>query len=332
MASPSRHRLLAVLATVAVIWFVRAAAVVLMPLAFALFLVVLFDPLREWLCERMPDRVAVGVAFLVAAGVLGVFGWALSETLSYAITGLEAYGPQFESLRQRAEALPGRLPDESDLQGPLRRALSSVWSVAGAIVLVYALFALALAEVPHWGRKLRDRFDDPVSTAAVDTTKRVARQVQRFVVVQTATSVATGVLTGLFCWAMGLDLALLWGLLAGILNFIPTIGSIVSVVPPVVFAILQFGVGWQAPVVLVGIGLIQIVLGAYVDPKLQGRYLELSAFVVLVSITFWGWAWGIAGAFIAVPLTAAIVVALGEFEETEWVARLLTRDAPPAER
>jgi predicted PurR-regulated permease PerM len=131
---------------------------------------------------------------------------------------------------------------------------------------------------------------------------------------------------------MGLDLAVLWGLLAGILNFIPTIGSIVSVIPPALFALLQFGVGWQAPAVLVGIGLIQIVLGAYVDPKLQGRYLELSAFVVLVSITFWGWAWGLAGAFIAVPLTAALVVALGEFEETEWVARLLTRDTPPADR
>jgi len=332
MATPTSHRLLATLATVAVIWLLRASAAVAMPLAFALFLVVLFDPLRETLCGWVPDRVAVGATFLVAAAVLGAFGWALSETLSSAITGLSEYRPQFESLRERAEALPGGLPDEGDLEGPLRRALSSVWSVGGAVILVYALFALALAEVPHWGRKLRDRFDAPVSHAAVDTTKRVARQVQRFVVVQTFTSVLTGVLTGLFCWAMGLDLAVLWGLLAGILNFIPTIGSIVSVIPPALFALLQFGVGWQAPAVLVGIGLIQIVLGAYVDPKLQGRYLELSAFVVLVSITFWGWAWGLAGAFIAVPLTAALVVALGEFEETEWVARLLTRDTPPADR
>lgn len=332
MASPSRHRLLAVVATVAVTWFLRAAAAVLMPLAFALFLVVLFDPLREWLGGRMPDRVAVGVTFSVAVVLFGAFGWALAGAASNAITGLKAHQPQLEALRQRAEALPGRLPDEGELQGPLRSALASAWSVGGAIVLVYALFALALAEVPRWGRKLRDLFDDPVPRTTVDTAKRVARQVQRFVVVQTFTSVLTGVLTSLFCWAMGLDLALLWGLLAGILNFIPTIGSIVSVVPPALFALLQFGVGWQAPAVLVGIGGIQIVLGAYVDPKLQGRYLELSAFVVLVSITFWGWTWGIAGAFVAVPLTAAIVVALGEFEETEWAARLLTRDTSPADQ
>lgn len=332
MPTSTRHRLLAVLATIAVIWFLRASAAVTMPLAFALFLVVLFDPLREWLGTRMPDRVAVGVTFLAAAALLIGFAWALSETLSSAVTGLQDYQPEFEALRERVRQWPVSLPSQTSLEGPLRSAISGVWSVAGAIILVYALFALALAEVPRWGEKLRRRFDDPVSTVTVDTTKRIARQVQRFVVVQSITSVLTGVLTGLFCWAIGLDLALLWGLLAGILNFVPTIGSIVSVVPPVLFALLQFGVGWQAPVVLVGIGAIQIILGAYVDPKLQGKYLELSAFVVLVAITFWGWAWGIAGAFIAVPLTAAIVVGFGEFEETEWVANLLTRDAPPAER
>ena len=330
--APSRRPLLALLATVAVVWLVRAAASVLVPLAFALFLVVLFDPLRERLAARVPGRLAVGVTFLVAVALLAAFGWALTEILGDAITGLADYQPQLDALRDRARQLPVGVPDTDDLEGPLQAAVLSVWSVVGVVVLVYALFVLALAEVPHWGRKLRDRFDDPVSAEAVRTTRRIARQVQRFVAVQAFTSVLTGVLTGLFCWALGLDVALLWGLLAGLLNFVPTLGSIVSVVPPALFALLQYGVGWQAPAVLVGLGLIQIVLGAYVDPKLQGRYLELSAFVVLVSITFWTWAWGVAGAFIAVPLTAALVVALAEFEGTEWVARLLTRDAPPADR
>ena len=331
-AAPSHRPLLALLATVAVVWLVRAAAAVLVPLAFALFLVVLFDPLRERLAARVPDRLAVGVTFLVAVALLGAFAWALTETLERAITGISDYQAPLDALRDRARQFPLGVPDREDLEGPLQTALLDVWSVAGVIVLVYALFVLALAEVPHWGRKLRDRFDDPVSSEAVRTTRRIARQVQRFVVVQAFTSVLTGLLTGLFCWAFGLDLALLWGLLAGVLNFVPTLGSIVSVVPPTLFALLQYGVGWQAAAVLVGLGLIQVVLGAYVDPKLQGRYLELSAFVVLVSITFWTWAWGVAGAFIAVPLTAALVVTLAEFEPTEWAARLLTRDAPPADR
>ena len=334
--SSTSRRLLGVLVAVAAVWFLTASKPVTMPLAFALFFAVLFDPLRVWLGRRMPNAAAVGLTFLAAVGALVAFVWTVAEAADEAVEGLREYGPELSALRDRVEALPGGLAEGDALSGALGGAVQAAaldaWSVAGYVVLVLALLALALAEVPAWGRKLRDRFGDPVSDGALETVGRIAQQVQRFVAVQAFTSVLTGVLTGLFCWALGVDLALVWGLLAGVLNFVPTLGSIVSVVPPALFALLQFGAGWQPPVVLVGLGVIQLVLGAWVDPKLQGRYLELSALVVLVSITFWTWVWGIPGAFIAVPLTAAVVVAFGEFDETEWLQRLLTRDtetAPP---
>lgn len=328
--STSSRRLLGVLVSIAVVWFLMASKPVTMPLAFALFFAVLFDPVRRWLGERMPNGVAVGLTFLSAIAVLVAFVWTVSEAADEAVEGLQDYEAQFTALHDRFQALPIDLGGGEALQGALQTVALDAWSVAGYTVLVLALLALALAEVPAWSRKLRDRFDAPVSEGALETVQRIAEQVQRFVVVQAATSVLTGVLTGLFCWALGVDLPFVWGLLAGVLNFVPTLGSIVAVVPPSLFALLQFGAGWQPPVVLVGLGLIQLVLGAWVDPKLQGRYLELSAFVVLVAITFWTWVWGLAGAFIAVPLTAAVVVAFGEFEQTEWLQRLLTRDEPPS--
>lgn len=327
----TRTRLLAVLAVVAGIWFLRASAAATMPLAFALFFLILFDPLRERLARALPERAAVALTFGAAIAALGAFGWAVGEAIDEAVVGLQAYGDAVGALRQSvAGALPVPLPDpDADaLRGPARTLLTSAWGVAGAVVLILALLALGLAEAPHWRRKLEGRFSAPVSTATLETVGRIARQVQRFVLVQAGTSVLTGVLTGLLCWALGLDLALVWGVLAGLLNFVPTIGSIVAVIPPTLFALLQFGLGWEAPAVFAGLAALQLVIGAYLDPKLQGRYLELSAFVVLVSITFWGWLWGIPGAFIAVPLTAALVVTLQEFERTEWIARLLTRDDP----
>lgn len=330
--SSTRTRLIAVIAVVAVIWFLRASAAVTMPLAFALFFLILFDPLRARLADAMPHRVAVALTFLAAVAALAAFGWALGEAIDEAVVGLQDYGDEVASLRESVrQAVPFTLPspDASAFEGPARTVLSSVWGVLGAIVLIYALLALGLAEVHHWRRKLEGRFSAPVSGTTVETVERIARQVQRFVLVQSATSVLTGILTGLFCWVLGVDLAIVWGVLAGVLNFVPTVGSIVAVIPPTLFALLQFGLGWEAPVVLLGLAAIQLVLGSYVDPKLQGRYLELSAFVVLVSITFWGWLWGIPGAFIAVPLTAALVVTLKEFDRTEWIARLLTRDDPP---
>ena len=332
MPVPPRHRpLLAVIAAVAVVWFLKTSKPVTMPLTFGIFLTILLDPVRDWLARQVPSPAAVGLTFLLALAGLGLFGAAVYFAGEQAVEGFRELNAGEGMLRTAIEDGLNQAGIDSGSIGErvVPTVVGNVWSVAGYLVLIYALFVLALAEVPAWARKLQDRFDDPVSAKAVESAARVARQTQRFVAVQAFTSVLTGALTGLFCWLVGLDLAFAWGLLAGVLNFIPTLGSIVSVVPPTVYALLQFGMGWQAPVVLVGLGVIQLVLGAWLDPKLQGRYLALSALVVLVSITFWGWMWGIAGAFIAVPLTAAVVVAFGEFDQTEWLARLLTREDSP---
>jgi predicted PurR-regulated permease PerM len=334
------RRLLAVLVAVATVWFLIESRPVTMPLAFALFFAVLFEPVRRRLADVMPQAAAVGLTFLLAVAVLALFGWAVYAAADQAVTGLQDYGDEFERLRGRVQAFladaglggsAGGGAADGAIRGVARTLVGDVWSVLGYTVLVYALLALALSEVPAWGHKLRTRFDHPIPGDVLDTTGRIAGQVRRFVVVQAFTSVLTGVLTGLFCWLVGVDLAFTWGLLAGVLNFVPTVGSIAAVVPPTAFALFQFGLGWEPAVVLLGLAAIQLVLGAYVDPKLQGRYLELSAFVVLVAITFWAWVWGIPGAFIAVPLTAAVVVAFGEFEGTRWLHRLLTRDRPPGE-
>lgn len=331
-ASPRHRPLLALIAAVAVVWFLKASQPVTMPLAFALFLTVLLDPVRERLARHMPSPAAVGLTFLLALAGLALFVGAVYTASRQAVEGVQMLDQDQMALQDTARRLAARFGIDPSASGDgalpsiARSVFTSVWSVAGYLVLVMALFVLALAEVPAWSRKLRDRFDDPISDKTVDSVGRIVRQTQRFVAVQAFTSVLTGVLTGLYCWLLGVELAFVWGLLAGVLNFIPTLGSIVSLVPPTAFAVLQFGLGWQAPVVLLGLGVIQLVLGTWLDPKLQGKYLELSALVVLISITFWGWVWGIAGAFIAVPLTAAIVVAFGEFDRTEWLARLLTRE------
>ena len=330
--SPPSRRPLGVLVAVAVVWLLTASKPVAMPLAFALFFAVLLDPVRRALARRLPDAAAVGLTFLAAVGALATFVGAVTAAARQATDGLGAYGPELGALRDRLAALPVDAGGGGALGSAVQAAALDAWSVAGYTVLILALLALALAEVPAWGHKLRDRFGSPVSDGALDAAGRIARQVRRFVAVQALTSVVTGVLTGLFCWALGVDLPFVWGLLAGVLNVVPTLGSIVAVVPPSLFAALQFGLGWRPVVVLVGLGAIQVVIGAWLDPKLQGRYLRLSALVVLVAITFWTWAWGVAGAFIAVPLTAAVVVAFGEFDETEWLQRLLTRDEPASGR
>lgn len=337
-ADPNRtlRRLVAVLVVIFVVAALKATKPVTMPLAFALFTVILFWPLYKRLDRRVPTGVALVVTLLAVFAVLGAFVGAIWFTVDEVLEGVGKYEQEFASLRSSVASFFGAIDGSAGssesaslssgrLVGFAERLASNVWSVLGYLVLVIALFTLAIVEVDRWKQKLRRRFDDPVSAGTIGTAEKVATQVQRFLLVQSFTALLTGVLTGLLCWAMGIDFALLWGLLSFVLNFIPTLGSIAAVVPPVLFAFLQYGLAWQAPVLLAGLGLIEIVLGAYVDPKLQGRYLELSALVVLVAITFWGWLWGIPGAFIAVPITAAAVLVFKHIPQTEWVARLLTR-------
>ena len=327
LSRPSRVAL-GVLAFVAAVWFVQAARAVTLPLTLALFLVVLFWPVQRRLRGALPNGAATGLTFLLALGVLALFGWSLAYTAEQAASRLEAYGPQIEALRAD---LDGAIPGGVDrLRGGLsdvpRAVAGATWGVAGYLVIVLALFVLALSEVPEWHRKLRDRTGDPGKDETIATVRGAVSKVQRFLAVQTLTSVVTGALTWLVCLALGVDLALLWGMAALVLNFIPTLGSVVAVVPPTLFAALQFGLGWEVAAVFLALSAVQLVLGSYVDPKLQGKYLELSALVVLAAITFWGWVWGIAGAFVAVPLTSAIVLACGAHDGTRWVADLLTRD------
>jgi predicted PurR-regulated permease PerM len=125
---------------------------------------------------------------------------------------------------------------------------------------------------------------------------------------------------------MGLDFAFVWGVLAFLLNYIPTIGSAVAVIPPTLFSLVQFDSLGRPLAVLLGMVLLQIVFGNYVDPLIEGRLLALSPMVVLASVVFWGWVWGVPGALLGVPITIGIVIAADHFPKTRWIARMLAEE------
>lgn len=109
-----------------------------------------------------------------------------------------------------------------------------------------------------------------------------------------------------------------------LLNFVPVIGNIIGIIPPVLYAFMQFD-GFTVPlIVLVGFVVLQVAISNFVYPILQGRQLSLSPLAIIIAMTFWSWIWGIAGALIAVPLTAGVVIICSHFQRTRWVARLLS--------
>ena len=194
----------------------------------------------------------------------------------------------------------------------------------GLLVVALAFLALAMAEVRDFEARLAQHLKQRQRDEVIDTFREIASRVRRHMVALTITSAISGLITGLFTMAVGLELAPLWGLLTFLLNYIATLGPLIAIVPPTLYALLQFDGLAQPVIVAAGVGIIQTVMGNVVDPKIEGRVLSLSPVVVLLALVFWGWLWGVTGAFLAIPITAAIIIACESFPQTEWIATLAT--------
>jgi AI-2 transport protein TqsA len=160
------------------------------------------------------------------------------------------------------------------------------------------------------------------SSRIIEAVINTSKKLRRYVLVLSFTCLLTGVLTSLWCFLVGVDLAFVWGLIPFLLNYIPTLGSIIAVIPPTLAALLYQGV-WQGVAALVGLAAIQVLVGNFVDPRLQGRTLQLSPFIALILIVFWGWVWGIPSALLGIPMTVFIILLSQEFETTRGIALLL---------
>jgi predicted PurR-regulated permease PerM len=327
--------LFAIIAVILVVAVLKITASVTFPLVFALFLTAIFWPLQRSLAQRMPRGVAVVLSLLAFLLVVGCFAGLLWLSGVIVVQGWQPYSERFATYQQQAQGwlqsvgltMPGDTSNPSagsDIAQPvLTRVGSVVGSILGTFVLVSAFLIFGLLETPDFQTRLKHLLPDGEADAWLDAIHNITRDFQRYIVVRSAIGVITGTGVTLFAWLIGLDFALIWGLTNFLLNYIPTLGSIVAVVPPVLFGLVQFQSISMALVVLLGVGGVQLIMGQYVDPLLQGKYLALSPLVVLLSVTFWGWLWGIGGAFIGVPLTIGIVIACRHFDRTRWIATLL---------
>jgi predicted PurR-regulated permease PerM len=177
---------------------------------------------------------------------------------------------------------------------------------------------------PYFQKKIERAFPDSQGGKVNRVTASIASQISRYLSIKLLLSAITGALVWLVLRLMGVDFPITWGVLAFLLNFIPTVGSIVATIPPVLLAVVQFYPNlWMAGVVLFILALIQQVIGNFVEPKLMGENLNLSPVVILLSLVFWGWLWGITGALLSVPIAAAIKIVCENIEMLQPISVLM---------
>ncbi len=357
-ASPWPRRAVGLIAVVLSIAALRAARPVLLPVVTGIMFAALGWPMLHWLQHRIARPLALLLTILAIAvsllAILGAVGW---STVSVA-ADLRERSDRLEALHQRASAtaarfglelpsLGGQSPGSESRTGATGQGASGADSTSGAakasgpssmasrigvslyetlgyLALAVGFAALILAELRDARERIRLRFPPDTARKMIGVSSEVAQAMRRYVKVKTVTSAIAGVATGVLSLLFGIQLAAVWALLAFLFEFVPTIGSILAVVPPVLYAFVQFE-GFAKPLAALAVfTVVQLFLGNYVDPRIEGRLLSISPLVVLVAIVAGAWLWGAPGSLLGVPIIVAVTVITRHFDSTRWVWAILT--------
>jgi len=338
--------LLVTASIVIVIAGMKAASSLILPFLVALFLAMITLPLLNWLqAKSIPKPLAVPATILVALLVLG----GIAIVVGGSIKGFTAQAPKYKQNLDQivgglvlwVEARGLDLPDQfgqglTELIKPsqafdmIAGTLRGVAAVLSNLLLVLLTIVFILFEAAGFPAKLRAAFGQRESS---DRFANIKKEVQHYLGIKSLVSLTTGSTVAATMAIIGVDFPLLWGMLAFLLNYIPTFGSILAAIPPVLLAIVQLGPGHALAVALVFVT-VNVVLGQFVEPYFMGRRLGLSTLVVFLSLVFWGWVWGPVGMLLSVPLTMILKIMLENTEDLAWVAVLLgagvERDTAPA--
>ncbi|MBO9513505.1 MAG: AI-2E family transporter [Variovorax sp.] len=216
------------------------------------------------------------------------------------------------------------------LQRIVGSALSSVSSLFATIVVVGLYTCFLLVERGQLEAKIKAVARSPEHAQRI---RQVIADINARVGAYLALKTLLGVLLGALSWVImrwaGLEFAPFWAVMIALLNYVPYIGSILSVLLPGAMAMAQFGDASHVASIMLWLTLVQFVIGNFLDPYIMGNSLNLSPFAILVSLAVWVALWGVPGAFLAVPITAMLTIIFSEFPGTRAVAVLLSQNGKP---
>ena len=191
------------------------------------------------------------------------------------------------------------------------------------LIVLYASFFMAerLQFVTKLGLAMGDR---EKGERALALFRRINDRIGDYLLVKTLVNAILGVISFALMWLIGIEFALFWAVLIAFLNYIPYVGSLIGVLFPVLLCLAQFGSVAIALLALTALTMAQVYVGGVLEPRLMGRTFNLSPFVVLLALAFWGALWGVPGAILSVPLTASLIIVLAEIDETRPAAIMMS--------
>ncbi len=331
--SPIARALIVTAAIAIVVIFLELTASIVAPMLLAVFIAIVATPPLRWMRRfGMPKWAALVFIVFVLLDVGSLFLLVFTGALEGFRDSLPGYRERFMLLSEQfggwleaagmagsREAVPD-IFDSAKVSALVRTILSNVSGLFGTGLLILLAVVFMLLEAPNLPAKLQTAFH--FTEEAEARLQRVLNAVSQYMAIKSLTSLATALCVWILLWFFGIDFAVLWALLAFLFNFIPFVGALLMMIPPVLLALVQTDLG-TALMVAAGILVVNTVIGSILEPKIMGRGLGISTLAVFLSLLFWGWVLGTVGVFLSVPLTMALMIALEASPQTRPIAILL---------
>lgn len=323
-------------------YLLSVLAGLLIPLALALFLAILLQPILAWFERKnVGFGISLSVISITTLSGLALFGILVYQTGKSLMEEKEKLLSQINdklgTLLERINLLPGVSVESADIVDNLRQLLSSdllvessgtfagmLGSFTGSFLMTALYLVAFLGGILKYEQYIHYlQGDEKESQKMLEGFEQVKASIVTYIKVKFLMSLCTGIGYGLICWIFGIDFALFWGYLAFVLNFIPTIGSIIATIPPMLLGLIQLGSTGAILGLLALLLVVQFTFGNILEPRLMGSSLALNTVVVILGLVFWGYLWGVIGMVLSVPMLVLVKVILAQFDDAKIAVRLM---------
>ena len=330
--SPISKFLVVTAAFVVVVSGLKLASALVVPFLLAVFIAMIVSPLLEWLKERqIPSSIAIVLVILLIFSIGLVLAAVIGSALESFRQDIPIYSAKLSAMSESVQqwlSLRGVDIDAQQWQSSfdpsavmklVGSTLASFGNMMTNSVMILLTVIFILAENMTFGDKLRLARG---TASSQEWLTKFSASVHSYLAIKAAISAITGLLIFIWLTMIGVDYAALWGLVAFLLNFVPTVGSFIAAVPAVLLALVQLSIG-HAGLTLAGFVVVNFLMGSAIEPRWMGRGLNLSPLVVFISLVLWGWVLGPVGMLLSIPLTIMIKIALETQKDTRWISIML---------
>lgn len=332
--SPFLRMLLAAASIVAILAGMRAASTILGPMMIALLITIAWTPGSLWLQKRgWRPSVAALTGIILGVIILGLVGLLVWVSLLQLQQKLPSYQARIAELQVQADAMMANLPFDSSrvlssesvspgaIVGYAITTIRKLSAAAGKLIVLIILMAFMMLEGVRYPAKLHQALAG--FPGAKDRFSRFGSVMRSYITVNSIFGLVAAVINTFILLIVGVDFAILWGVLSFLLSFVPNIGFVVALVPPAILTLIEFGFT-KTLVVIVGYVVVNFLVDNVVKPRFVAESVDLAPIIVVLSLLFWGWLLGPMGALVAVPLSIAAKFLFESFDDSRWLALLMS--------